>query len=91
MGLVAGPPTLAVEVRSKTDDGASAEAAMAAKRADYFQAGNLAVWDVDPRNECVRSYSIGAPDRAAFFSKGHVADAGPAVKGWQMAVEDIFA
>jgi len=91
MDFVAGPPTFAVEVRSKTDYGVSAEAALAAKRADYFQVGTLAVWDVDPRNECIRSHPIGAPDRPAVFAKGHLADAEPAVAGWQMALDDIFA
>ena len=38
MDFVAGPPTLAVEVRSKADYGPAAESAMVAKRADYFQA-----------------------------------------------------
>ena len=49
MDFVAGPPTLAVEVRSKGDYGDAAEAEMEAKRADYFEAGTAVVWDVDPR------------------------------------------
>ncbi|MGO9599503.1 MAG: Uma2 family endonuclease [Isosphaeraceae bacterium] len=39
MDNVAGAPTLAVEVRSKSDYGDAAEAAMIAKRTDYFLAG----------------------------------------------------
>ena len=39
--------TFAVEVRSENDYGVAAEAAMSAKRADYFAAGTLVVWDVD--------------------------------------------
>lgn len=43
MDFVAGPPTLAVEVRSKGDYGGAAEAEIAAKRADYFEAGTAVV------------------------------------------------
>jgi Uma2 family endonuclease len=91
MDFVAGPPTLAVEVRSKSDYGEAAEAEIAAKRADYFEAGTSVVWDVDPRAECVRVYRADAPDQPATFHKGQTADAEPAVPGWRMAVDDIFA
>ena len=56
MRFVEGPPTFAVEVRSENDYGNAAEEEMAAKRADYFLAGTLVVWDVDPIAECVRKY-----------------------------------
>ena len=56
MDFVEGPPTLAVEVRSKGDYGNAAEAALAAKRADYFEAGTKVVWDVDPKAKLIRSY-----------------------------------
>src|SRR5262245_54099261 len=46
MRFVEGPPTFAVEVRSDGDYGPAAEAEIAAKRADYFEAGTLVVWDV---------------------------------------------
>ena len=91
MDFVEGPPTFAVEVRSKTDYGNAAEVAIAAKRADYFQAGTSVVWDVDPRARLVRSYRAGAPDQPVTHSQGQVADAEPAVTGWRMAVDDIFA
>ena len=51
MRFLEGPPTFAVEVRSENDYGDAAEEAMAAKRADYFEAGTAVVWDVDPVNE----------------------------------------
>ena len=91
MDFVEGPPTFAVEVRSKTDYGNAAEAAIAAKRADYFQAGTSVVWDVDPRARLVHSYRAGVPDQPITYSQGQVADAEPAVPGWRMAVDDIFA
>jgi Uma2 family endonuclease len=91
MDFIPGPPTLAVEVRSKTDYGNAAEAERAAKRADYFQAGTRVVWDVDPRAECVRVYRPDAPGQPATFVKGQQADAEPAAPGWRMAVDDIFS
>jgi len=91
MEFVYGPPTLAVEVRSENDYGAAAEAGMAAKRADYFLAGTLVVWDVDPIAECVRKYRSDSPDQPVVFARGQVADAEPALPGWRMPVDRIFA
>ncbi len=92
MRFLDGPPTLAVEVRGEGDYGGDAtEAALAAKRADYFEAGTLVVWDVDPIAECVRVYRSNAPDQPATFVRGQDADAEPAVPGWRMAVDRIFA
>ena len=90
MDFVPGPPTLAVEVRSKTDYGDAAEDAMAAKRADYFLAGTQVVCDVDLRSECIRVYRSDDPEQPTVFHKGQQADAEPAVPGWRFAVIDIF-
>src|SRR5882724_6277009 len=45
--FIDGPPTFAVEVRSPEDYGPTAEARLADKRSDYFQAGTRVLWDVD--------------------------------------------
>ena len=50
MSFIEGPPAFAAEVRSESDYGRAAETALAAKRADYFEAGTQIVWDVDPVN-----------------------------------------
>jgi Uma2 family endonuclease len=91
MKFVQGPPTFAVEVRSEGDYGHAAEQAMAAKRADYFQAGTPVVWDVDPIAECVRKYEANSPDRPVRFDRGDQADAEPAVPGWRMPVDRMFS
>lgn len=83
-------PTFAVEVRSEHDYGPAAETAMAEKRADYFTAGTLVVWDVDPRAETVSSHARTDPSRPHLFRRGDTADAEPAVPGWRMKVDDIF-
>ncbi len=86
MKFVAGPPDFAAEVRSESDSGPAAEAEMAAKRRDYFEAGTAVVWDVDPRAGVVRSYRPGEPEPAV-FAAGSEADAEPAVPGWRLAVD----
>jgi Uma2 family endonuclease len=91
MRFIEGPPKFAAEVRSENDYGDAAEDAMAAKRADYFAAGTLVVWDVDPVAETVAVYRASAPDQPAIFHRGEIADAEPAVPGWRMKVNDIFA
>lgn len=91
MGFVTGPPTLAVEVRSQNDQGRAAEAGLAAKRADYFRAGTAVVWDVDPRAGCIHVYRASRPDRPDTFGPGQAADAEPALPGWTIAVDEVFA
>jgi Uma2 family endonuclease len=91
MRFLEGPPTFAVEVRSENDYGEAAQAEMAAKRADYIEAGTAVVWDVDPKNARVLKYSSDSPDQPLVFDRGQVADAEPVVPGWRLAVDRIFA
>jgi len=86
-----GAPRLAVEVRSESDYGTRAERAMAGKRADYFAAGTLVVWDVDVlKEEQVLVYRASDPDRPAVYRRGEVAEAEPALPGWRLAVDALF-
>ena len=87
-----GAPVFAAEVRSEGDYGPQAEREMAAKRADYFAAGTLVVWDVDVLQEkVVRVYRADDPLRPKVYGVGEAAEAEPAVPGWTMAVEDLLA
>ncbi len=89
--FVDGAPTFAVEVRSEEDYGPAAEREMAAKRADYFAAGTLVVWDVDfIREHVVRTFRASAPETPTVYHRGDRADAEPAVPGWSMLVDDVF-
>jgi len=90
MRYISGPPTLAVEVRSECDYSPSGQRDMAAKRSDYFEAGTLVVWDVDPVAETVDVYKADAPDHPATYRRGDMAEAEPAAPGWRMAVNDVF-
>ncbi len=86
------PPVFAVEVRSKNDYGPKAERAIRAKIADYFAAGTLVVWDVDLQNEeVIAKYSAQNPLVPQVFRRGEIADAEPAVAGWTMPVDALFA
>lgn len=86
-----GAPIFAVEVRSDEDYGPAAERAMAAKRADYFAAGTLVVWDVDWLDtQTVRVYRSTDPATATICERSERADAEPALPGWSMSVDDLF-
>jgi Uma2 family endonuclease len=90
MRFIEGPPTFAAEVRSESGYGPAAEEAIAEKRADYFAAGTLVVWDVDPKAERVHVYRHTEPSQPTTYVRGQVAEAEPAVPGWRMPVDDVF-
>jgi hypothetical protein len=46
---------------------------------------------VDPVHELVRKYRADSPDQPTLFARGQEADAEPAVPGWRMPVDRIFA
>lgn len=90
-GFVAGAPVFAVEVRSPDDFGPAADHAKADKRADYFAAGTLVVWDVDVlRDYVVRAYRASDPGVPIAFHRGDRAHAEPTLPGWSMPVDDLF-
>jgi Uma2 family endonuclease len=86
-----GAPVFAAEVRSEEDYGPAAERAMADKRADYFAAGTVVVWDVDVLDEhVVRVYRAADPGNSTVYRRGEHAEAEPALLGWSMPVDDLF-
>jgi len=86
-----GAPIFAAEVRSENDYGERAEQEMAEKRADYFAAGTLVVWDVDVlRERMVRVYRAGEPNLPTIYQGDDVAEAEPALPGWTMPVRDLL-
>ena len=92
MKFVRGAPVFAVEVRSEGDYGRAAERDMTAKRADYFAAGTVVVWDVDLLNaDTVRVFRDGnAEVPAAVYRRGELAEAEPALPGWRFPVDELF-
>ena len=64
---------------------------MTRKRADYFAAGTLAVWDVDVlRDEVIRCYRADDPGVSRVFHRGEIANAEPALTEGSMPVDDLF-
>lgn len=91
MQFVEGAPQFAVEVRSEGDYGPAADKELAEKRADYFAAGTLVVWDVDLLHEdVVRVYRADKPDEPTRYRREGTAEAEPAIPGWRLAVNDLF-
>ncbi|MFN8483854.1 MAG: Uma2 family endonuclease [Anaerolineae bacterium] len=92
MKFLDGAPVFAVEVRSEGDYGSQGEAALAQERRDYFAAGTRVVWDVDLLSrDVVRVYRATAPDAPTIYRRGDVAEAEPAVPGWRIPVDELFA
>jgi Uma2 family endonuclease len=92
MKFLEGAPIFAAEVRSEGDSGPAEERRMADKRADYFAAGTIIVWDVDLLDkDVVRSHNASDPDNPKVFQRGDLADAEPALPNWRMPVDDLFA
>lgn len=91
MGFIVGFPIFAAEVRSENDYGPKPDREYAEKRADYFAAGTLVVWDVDPVAETVSVYTAADPLTPVVFGRGDTADAEPAVPGWRLSVDALFA
>jgi Uma2 family endonuclease len=91
MRFLEGAPVFAVEVRSENDYGRDAERALNEKRADYFAAGTLIVWDVDMlSDDIIRAYQVDEPAPPTIYRRGDQATAEPAVPGWSIAVDDLF-
>jgi Uma2 family endonuclease len=64
---------------------------MAQKRADYFAAGTLVVWDVDVlREKLVRVYRRDNADNPTLYQEHDMAEAEPALPGWTMAVNEFL-
>jgi Uma2 family endonuclease len=91
MKFFEGAPAFAAEVRSEWDYGPAAEREMAAKRADYFAAGTLVVWDVNLLStDAVKVYRAADPQHPTVFRRGDLAEAEPAVPGWTMRVDELI-
>ena len=85
--------TASPEVKIRSDDcSPSDERAIAAKRADYFAAGTLVIWDVDllsPTSSNPILLKIQAHQKYSVAAT--IADAEPAVPGWRIPVDELFS
>jgi hypothetical protein len=84
MKFLEGAPIFAVQLRSEGDYGKKAEKELAQKRADYFSAGTLVVWDVDMLGaDVVKVYCASEPENPTIYRRGELAEAESAVPGWR--------
>jgi Uma2 family endonuclease len=91
MDFLEGAPAFAVEIRSKNDYSPKAERAISRKIRDYFTAGTMVVWEVDLLSrDVVRVYLASDPDHPTVYRRGDLAEAEPAVPGWEMPVDVLF-
>ncbi len=89
--FVDGAPIFAVEVRSEHDYGPAAERKMSQKRADYFAAGTLVVWDVDVlHGYTIRSYRHVQPESPQVFTQDQIATVELALSGFEFPVANLI-
>ncbi len=85
-----GAPIFAVEVRSTDDYGPKAEERMAQKRRLLCRR-HVSRFGVDVlREKLVRVYRPADPANPKVYAAGEVAEAEPALPGWNMAVDEIL-
>jgi Uma2 family endonuclease len=77
-------PDLVVEVLSESNT----EQEMARKYREYFQAGVLLVWEVDPKNRTVEVYT--AADQSKLLTETQTLDGGSVLPGFTLPLAQLF-
>jgi Uma2 family endonuclease len=78
-------PDLAVEVLSE----GNTPAEMARKRREYFDAGVLLVWQIDPKSRTVAVYT--GPEQATILDESRTLDGGDVLPGFALPLRELFA
>lgn len=78
-------PDLVVEVLSKSNT----DAEMTRKCGEYFTAGVLVIWLVDPESRTVTVYT--APDQSTVLDETQTLDAAPILAGFSLPLRELFA
>jgi Uma2 family endonuclease len=78
-------PELAVEVLSKSNT----DAEMTRKCGEYFAAGVLVVWLVDPESRTATVYT--APDQSTVLDETQTLDGAPVLPGFSLRLRELFA
>jgi len=78
-------PDLAVEVLSESNT----EGEMDRKLHEYFDAGVLAVWFVDPKSRTITVYT--AADQFVVLNENQILDGGIVLPGFSLPVQQLFA
>jgi Uma2 family endonuclease len=77
-------PDLAVEILSESNTPAE----MDRKRRDYFDAGVLLAWFIDPRDRSVSVFT--SPDKPVVLHQGDTLDAGNVLPGFSIPLATLF-
>jgi hypothetical protein len=81
-----------VELGERLGYGPAAERERPLSAATTSPAGTQAVWDADVlRSEVVSVYRAADPSNSTVYRRGQFAEAEPAVPGWAMLVDGLFA
>lgn len=78
-------PSLAVEVLSRSNTPQE----MPRKREEYFQAGVIQVWMVDPDSRTIEIFT--EPENSTVLSENDTLDGGPLLPGFELALAKLFA
>jgi Uma2 family endonuclease len=78
-------PNLAVEILSVSNT----DAEMERKRQDYFNAGVLRVWEVNPVNRTVAVFT--AVDQKTVLQEADILDGDPMLPGFTLSLRELFA
>lgn len=79
-------PDLAVEILSRSNTAAE----MLRKRQDYFAAGVLLVWEIDPEARTVHVYTAPEPPMAV-LTAADTLDGGAVLPGFSLPLNELFA
>jgi len=67
------------------------EKALTDKRADYFAAETLVVWDVNLLSpDVIKVHRASDPNNPTIHRRGEIAEDEPALPGWRMPVDELF-
>ena len=86
-----GYPTLAPDLVVEILSPGNTESELTEKRSNYFDAGTLRVWQIDPLARTAELYDPAAPDEPAAVPAGGTLDAGPALTGFTVDLPELFA
>ncbi len=84
--ILLSPPTLAVEVISKSNT----KAEMRRKVREYFDSGTQLVWLVYPKTRTVAVYESASDEPTRVLAEGETLDAAGILPGFSIAVAELF-
>ena len=85
-----GYPTLAPDLVVEVLSPGNTDEEMRQKRANFFAAGTVRVWQIDPLAETAETFDPAAPDEPVPVPAGGTLEAGAALPGFAVRLSDLF-